>query len=474
MVTERTITPVEPDVERDSEETTSLPFPAVVERSVSVVRTPLNWLWGHGFRFLFAMDAVGLYVTLVAINLVRFGWNWPTYPHSYYFVGFGIATAIALAVNYFSGLYEREPRLGYRAWLPRVTLATAIAVGLDSMATLATGRYLMPRLNLAVFFVLCSIGLTLNRSLSRRLAKRRRGPSRVVLVGDESEVVRVADQFNADPEADVVATTRKSSELFDVVKANRATDVLLLDIEAFDGAFPEPMTALDREQVGIHQRVSASETLLGLKSIREIAGMPFTRIRTTAMAPHQLHLKRLFDLTIVIVCAPIWLAILALLGLYVRIVAGSPVLYRQRRVGLHGSHFTVVKLRTMRTDAEAGGAQLATQDDPRVVRGLGWLRSTRADELPQLWNVLKGQMSLVGPRPERPELIQTIERDVAGYARRHELPPGLTGFAQVQGRYDTHADFKLGYDLQYLVNWSIILDVQILMRTVWVVLTRRV
>jgi lipopolysaccharide/colanic/teichoic acid biosynthesis glycosyltransferase len=102
------------------------------------------------------------------------------------------------------------------------------------------------------------------------------------------------------------------------------------------------------------------------------------------------------------------------------------------------------------------------------------MRGTRADELPQLWNVLKGEMSLVGPRPERPELTAQIEQEVPGYARRNRLAPGLTGLAQVQGRYDTHADYKLGYDLQYAVNWSLVLDIQILLRTVWVVLARRV
>ncbi len=98
----------------------------------------------------------------------------------------------------------------------------------------------------------------------------------------------------------------------------------------------------------------------------------------------------------------------------------------------------------------------------------------RADELPQLFNVLRGEMSLVGPRPERPELVSEIVARVPGYVRRNELPPGLTGLAQVQGRYGTDAEYKLGYDLQYLVNWSLVLDVQILVRTVWVVLSRRV
>ncbi len=137
--------------------------------------------------------------------------------------------------------------------------------------------------------------------------------------------------------------------------------------------------------------------------------------------------------------------------------------------------FSVVKFRTMVRDAESDGrARLASEDDDRVLPALRWMRSTRADELPQLWNVLRGEMSLVGPRPERPELVAEIVERVPGYVRRNELPPGLTGLAQIQGRYGTDAEYKLGYDLQYLVNWSIVIDIEILVRTVWVVVSRRV
>jgi lipopolysaccharide/colanic/teichoic acid biosynthesis glycosyltransferase len=153
--------------------------------------------------------------------------------------------------------------------------------------------------------------------------------------------------------------------------------------------------------------------------------------------------------------------------------AGRPVLYRQERVGRDGVIFRVLKLRTMIPDAELRGPQLADKDDPRIVPGLNWLRSMRADELPQVFNVLRGQMSLVGPRPERPELARDIATRVPGYVRRYELPPGLTGLAQIQGHYTTDPEYKLGYDLQYLVNWTPILDLQILAKTVWVVLSRR-
>jgi lipopolysaccharide/colanic/teichoic acid biosynthesis glycosyltransferase len=134
----------------------------------------------------------------------------------------------------------------------------------------------------------------------------------------------------------------------------------------------------------------------------------------------------------------------------------------------------MIKFRTMVADAEEGGPRLAKRNDSRIVRGLGWFRSTRADELPQLYNVLLGQMSLVGPRPERPEIAHELAARVPGYERRNELPPGLTGLAQIQGYYTTDAGYKLGYDLQYLVNWTPILDLQILAKTVWVVLSRRV
>jgi lipopolysaccharide/colanic/teichoic acid biosynthesis glycosyltransferase len=167
--------------------------------------------------------------------------------------------------------------------------------------------------------------------------------------------------------------------------------------------------------------------------------------------------------------------LIGLVALYELVTVGRPILYWQERVGARGVPFRMVKFRTMYLDAEAdGNARLASENDPRVVPACRWLRATRLDELPQFWNVLKGEMSLVGPRPERPEMTARFEEIIPGYARRHELPPGLTGLAQIHGRYHTDPEYKLGYDLQYLVNWSPVLDLEILARTVWVVLARRI
>jgi lipopolysaccharide/colanic/teichoic acid biosynthesis glycosyltransferase len=449
----------------------ALPIPGFASRM-------LLWLWAHGFRFLGLLDAITLYALMVLISFVRFGFSldWDTYPLTHYFGGFAIATAIHLVVNYFVGLYEREPRLGVRPWLPRALLATAIAVATQGLAFVVLDRYLMPRINLGLLLLSASFVLVGNRMLSRALARRRQGPPQVILVGSADMIALAENHLDeSDRDAHVVQTVPDAQQLSAVVDETGATDVLLLDVSAFSAVYPEPLISLEAQGVGFLQRVSARETLLGLRFVRQVAGMPFVPLRSHTVPAYKARLKRIFDLVTVIVLAPFWLLALALLAAYIRVRAGAPVLYRQDRVGRDGVVFSCVKFRTMVPDAEEDGRpRLATADDDRVVPALSWMRGTRADELPQLGNVLKGQMSLVGPRPERPELVTEIVERVPGYVRRNELPPGLTGLAQIQGRYGTDAEFKLGYDIQYLVNWSLANDISILFRTIWVVLARRV
>lgn len=453
-------------------------FPMVLERAAGTLRRPLSFLWARGFRFLFVLDAIGLYALMVVISFVRFGFSfdWDTYALPHYWVGFAIATAIHLAVNYFAGLYEREPRLGVRPWLPRALLATGIGVAVQGLAFILLDRYLMPRLNLVVFLLLASFVLVANRHMSRSLARLRQGAPRVVLVGqDDSLELAALHLGESDRDAEVVDRVRSPHLLTQSVVDHEATDVLLLDVTAFGSVYPEPLDSLEKSGVGFLQRVSARETLLGLRTVRQVGGMPFVPLRTHTMPVHKVRLKRVFDLLVVLALSPIWIPVVGVVSLYVMARAGRPVFYGQHRVGRDGAVFRCFKFRTMVPDAESDGqARLATVDDDRVVPALRWMRSTRVDELPQLWNVIKGEMSLVGPRPERPELVADIVRRVPGYVRRNELPPGLTGLAQVHGRYGTDAEYKLGYDIQYLVNWSLVLDVEILCRTVWVVLRRRV
>jgi exopolysaccharide biosynthesis polyprenyl glycosylphosphotransferase len=160
----------------------------------------------------------------------------------------------------------------------------------------------------------------------------------------------------------------------------------------------------------------------------------------------------------------LWLPV----ALAIRLESRGPALFRQKRVGLHGRVFTIFKFRTMRLDAEQLGARWADRNDPRVTRVGRWLRLTRLDELPQLWNVLRGDMSIVGPRPERPEFVEQLSRLIPHYRQRHLIKPGLTGWAQIHFGYGATVDDarrKLCFDLYYLKHRSIDLDFAILIRT---------
>ncbi|MDP9405962.1 MAG: exopolysaccharide biosynthesis polyprenyl glycosylphosphotransferase [Actinomycetota bacterium] len=450
---------------------------------VTVGRAPasrpplLARLNARGFRLVMVADALVLFTLMAVLVRLRFLERSPTYPLPLYAAGFFVFTAIYLATFYFGGLYERELRLGHRATLPHVASLSVGAWLIVALAELLSSErfLLVPRLNLPILLVLGILGVTGNRFIARRLRRRRGGPPRVLLVGGPDDVNLAQTHLQGDQSrAIVVGHAADASQLLDKVERTGATEVLLLSSRMLDEVYPEPLETLERRSVGVLQRVTARDTLLGLAGVREIAGMPFVALRSHTLPDSRARLKRTIELLSLLVVAPVAVPLIALVACYVRVVAGSPVLFRQERVGRDGMTFQMVKFRTMYPDAEEGvGAVLARHGDPRVIPACQRLRATRLDELPQLWNVARGEMSIVGPRPERPELTAQFEELIPGYSRRHEIPPGITGLAQIHGRYHTDPEYKLGHDLQYLVNWSPTLDLQILCRTVWVVLTRR-
>jgi exopolysaccharide biosynthesis polyprenyl glycosylphosphotransferase len=172
----------------------------------------------------------------------------------------------------------------------------------------------------------------------------------------------------------------------------------------------------------------------------------------------------------------LFLPFFPLVALLIRLSSPGPIFFSQIRVGAGGRNFRVYKFRTMRTDAEAGGAKWATKNDPRTTRVGLFMRKTRIDEIPQLWNVLRGDMSLVGPRPERPEFVPWLAENLPFYEIRHVIRPGLTGWAQVRYGYGATLEEsrrKLEYDLYYVKHASLGLDVLIMFETVKIILYRK-
>jgi sugar transferase (PEP-CTERM system associated) len=186
-------------------------------------------------------------------------------------------------------------------------------------------------------------------------------------------------------------------------------------------------------------------------------------------------LKRIFDLTVsLLLLALVWpIMFITAIAIFIESKGKGSIFYRQVRVGELGRHFGVIKFRSMYMDAEKNGAQWATKNDSRITRVGKFIRKTRIDELPQLYNVLKGEMSFVGPRPERPEFVEQLAEKIPYYNERHMVKPGVTGWAQICYPYGASEDDsreKLQFDLYYVKNYSLFLDFTVLFQTAEVIL----
>ena len=183
-------------------------------------------------------------------------------------------------------------------------------------------------------------------------------------------------------------------------------------------------------------------------------------------------LKRILDIISSLLGLIVAIPIILVIAIIIKIEDNGPVFYSQQRLGKDEKNFFVYKLRSMRVDAEKyGGVQWAQKDDPRITKIGKFIRKTRIDEIPQLFNILKGDMSLIGPRPERPELTYNFNKEIPGFIDRLVIKPGLTGLAQVNGGYDISPEEKLKWDIIYIKNRNIFLDISIIFKTIGVVFT---
>ncbi len=201
-------------------------------------------------------------------------------------------------------------------------------------------------------------------------------------------------------------------------------------------------------------------------SVDDLGGLPLLNVRDVALRGWNLSLKRMLDVIGSGVALVILSPVLLFLAILVRRTSPGPVFFYQNRMGIDGKMFPVLKYRTMRSDAERGGPGWTVENDPRVTRIGRVLRQKNLDELPQFINVLLGQMSLVGPRPEQEAYVKQFRRYIPRYMERHQMKAGITGWAQVNGlRGDTSIEERTKYDLWYIENWSLWLDIKILIRT---------
>lgn len=228
-------------------------------------------------------------------------------------------------------------------------------------------------------------------------------------------------------------------------------------------------------RITIYMVPTLMDVITGHLKTHQIFGVPLMVLLQDHMPAWEAQIKRLMDIvvsiTLLTLGAPIWL----LTALLIRLTSAGPAVYSQVRVGQNGKNYTMYKFRSMYIDAEKrSGPQWATENDPRITPFGRFVRKTRLDEIPQFINVVRGEMSLVGPRPERPFFVEQLKKEIPWYVRRIKMKPGITGWAQVKHKYDASLEDvkqKVIFDLYYFENMSILLDIKILVRTILVVFT---
>lgn len=349
-----------------------------------------------------------------------------------------------------------------------------IFLNIGSMSiTYMNRQFAFPR---SVFFVSAFIqcaGLIAWHLVTTSIFRTRHRPKDTVVVSASGEGWRLANRLRLFSSGEYkVVKSCNISPSFDASEALQHAEVVFVDFSvppSIKREIVEYCLAEDKQAVIVP---GVYDIVLQNAKVSTIDDLPVFEVEALSLTPVQQAVKRLGDVllsvTLLIITAPLFL----LISLAIKLTSPGPVFYRQKRVGLNNREFEIIKFRTMVDGAEKmTGPVLATDDDPRVTRIGRLLRPTRLDELPQLLNILKGDMSFVGPRPERPCFVSQFSSEIPGYAYRLKVRPGLTGLAQVLGKYTTDPESKLRFDLYYIRNYSIILDIQIILQTLRVILT---
>jgi exopolysaccharide biosynthesis polyprenyl glycosylphosphotransferase len=417
-------------------------------------------------------------------------------PRLYFMYGWGaaITTIIFLFIYRTLGLYVRPQQGHFPGRIPRLIRATGIGILITTALAFAIRPDDFPpfsRLTIALAGGLILILVIVERGilflLEIHLARRGTNPKRILIIGTDLVAAHLKRGLEADPRLRSSVTgfietgsgetvpeissdrIRGSlSQLDTILDTHPADQIILTDSTIGHQRILEIILAAERNMITFNMVPDIFRIMTGSMDMQTVDDIPLLGVSRWPLDTFwNQRLKRAEDvcgaLCGLILMAPLF----AVLALLIKRSSPGPVFYRQKRCGENGREFTIYKFRTMRRDAEKEtGPVWAVENDPRRTTFGAFLRRTNIDELPQLWNVLRGDMSLIGPRPERPHFVEKFKDDIDRYIWRHASKPGMTGWAQVNGlRGNTSITERIKYDLYYLENWSLSLDFKILIRT---------
>lgn len=340
---------------------------------------------------------------------------------------------------------------------------------------------------LAIIFIM--IGRIAHQTARSFLSDRGMGRDRLLVVGS-GEVARIILQritwspqlgynlvgvVNGEEETETemfgVPVVGKPEDLPDLINDLKVDEVIIAMPESGHREVMGVISYCERGRVSIKVFPDFFQFIATETDIDDLGGLPLLSIRDYAMRGYQLIFKRLMDIVVSAVGLVLLSPLMILTSIAIKLESPGPVFFIQERMGLDGKSFLMIKYRSMREDAEKDGPGWTTEDDPRRTKLGAMLRKIEIDELPQFINVLLGEMSLIGPRPEQPYYVNQFRESVPQYMERHREKAGMTGWAQVNGlRGDTSIVERTKYDVWYTENWSLLLDIKILLRTAWQVI----
>ena len=373
-----------------------------------------------------------------------------------------------------------------------IFLVYLLTVDLDNPVTFGKSILLFYGLTL---IILTSIGRLIIRSLHLNLLEKGKGLAKTLIVGLNRRGLIVQDAFFDNPRSGYqlagfvsmegedyqgavplkIPLLGELKDISKLINSMNISDVILaLERDHHDRTI-DIIRLLQDHNVGIKTNPDMFDAISGLARTQQLHGIPLIDIMPDFMPLWERAAKRLFDVFVATLALTLISPLLLIIAIAIKLDSKGPVFFSQERVGKKGKPFNVIKFRTMIEDAEAEtGPVWATESDPRITRVGKILRHLRLDEIPQAINILKNEMGLVGPRPERRYFVDKISELYPLYPRRHQVKPGITGWAQVKQGYDTTLEasrLKLKYDLFYLENISLRLDFKIIMYTIYVMLT---
>lgn len=416
---------------------------------------------------VFLMDIFIYYISFIISFLIRYKMNIPAFNYRafesaslYIMISFGL-------LNIFSGLYilynKRKTDIFYSTIINQLLMIVIVTV------LTFFGRWLaFPRTIIVLNFIISTLLLVIWRFIAYTIYQYVSGVEKIMVVGHELTAKRAVRNFEGGKNKIYKVTSVVYDNFYNNVAENLDDiDIIYLTEDVKDEEYRNILSLLTKKEKKIYLSSSFENLIILNSNNMNIEDETFLDIPDFSIPMEMDLIKRFVDFIVSIILLIITLPLIAMTAIIIKITSPGPILYKQTRITKNQKEFKILKFRTMSTTAEKNtGPVLASANDERVTPVGKYLRSLRVDELPQLINVLKGDMSLVGPRPERPFFVDQFNHENKHYYLRHTVRAGITGYAQVNGKYATDFKSKLNFDLLYIKKYSLILDIEILLQTI--------